>query len=281
MHIRVSCPVFCQGTPDLNSALLLESTQEVWSVHLCLCSLQDITAQACVLERHANSFMCLHYLVLTVHRKAQPIWLSLSAPSTCLSHYVSCNTCSKDCIWLTVTTRYWEVCIQWKWEQRKTLNIISDGSVTVLADWNINAKENSLSWNEHRLVRVAFSDTVQYSVFVSCKQLLYKRRWCVSSVATCWPSLQWQRWQINGLMKLLSLQSGGWINSTLLIMAPPKSLPFGRPETQGTTAPIHITHIQHAAGTHTHTHAGSATENKKLRFLLIAAIYFSVSYESS
>lgn len=63
-------------------------------MHLCLCSLQDITAQECVLERHANDFMCLHYLVLTVHRKAQSIWLSLSAPSTCLSHYVSCNTCS-------------------------------------------------------------------------------------------------------------------------------------------------------------------------------------------
>lgn len=63
-------------------------------MHLCLCSLQDITAQECVLERHANDFMCLHYLVLTVHREAQSIWLSLSAPSTCLSHYVSCNTCS-------------------------------------------------------------------------------------------------------------------------------------------------------------------------------------------
>lgn len=117
-----------------------------------------------------------------------------------------------------------------------------------------------------------------FSVFVSCRQLLYKWRWCVSSVATCWPSLQWQRWQINGLMKLLSLQSGGWINSALLITAAPKSLPFGRPETQGTTAPIHSTHMQQA---HTHTHAGSATKHKKLRFLLIAVIYFSVCYECS
>lgn len=150
-------------------------------------------------------------------------------------------------IWLTATMHYWEVCIEWKWEQRNIINIISDGPVTLLADWNINAKENSLS-----------CASCFFSVFVSCRQLLYKRRWCVSSVATCWPSLQWQRWQINGLMKLLSLQSGGWINSALLIMAAPKSLPFGRPETQGTTAPIHSTHMQQA-----HTHMLALPQNIK------------------
>ena len=67
----------------------------------------------------------------------------------------------------------------------------------------------------------------------------------VSSVVTCKiprsnsTFTRQQKQLIDGLMRLLSVRCGGWINATLPLMAAPKSPPPERTEPRGTRVSVH------------------------------------------
>lgn len=67
------------------------------------------------------------------------------------------------------------------------------------------------------------------------------------------PSARWRRCLIDGLMKLLSLWSVGWINVALPLMAAPKSLLSETAKPRGTTHTHRYTHATHTLTLHKHT----------------------------